>query len=246
MAISIRQSRLLVAFAALLSMIGANSGAQQDNNREVKPVDVSVHDEIDGPPLESRQPLELSQPTMPMNAGQSRKIYSFAGTCPEPRASGIHGTYGETIGSANSSSNLARWSVSAAGQSSQQKFGPGRTDLAPAEDCAPDPQSGKPADRITVPDTPRRRYENDDPSISAHPQVVAVPIGRPPDVENPFSPLSFRKQSGSFEDVSPMKVKIPKGRSQKKRLAPDDPWSPGLQDSIETGNSRDEPKTEIH
>jgi hypothetical protein len=146
---------------------------------------------------------------------------------------------GATAGSVKSSSNLARWSVSPTGQSSAQTFEPGRTDLAPVEDCQPDPKSGKPADRATGSDTPARRHVNDGPSFAAHSKAVTMPIGPKPDVEDPLAPEFLHKQSTTFDDSSLTKVKIPKARSQKKRAVPDDPSSPRLQDSIETGTSID-------
>lgn len=239
MNIPIQKRSTIIAFVAISSMIALNLGAQQDNSREVRAVDLSVHSEVSDLASESQQSLEFAQQAMPSDRAPSPKAVAPEQTCPQSSANVNGGTGEATDKSGKESSPLSRWSVLPQGRPPAEQFGSDRAEITPGQDCLPDRNSGVTVNRSAHSFGPALGPSNS--SFAAHSKVLAPPVGLASEGESPLSTAFNRKQMTSLTDFSATRAKIPKARSPKKKLAQAKPISPQLQDSIEAGDSMDVP-----
>lgn len=242
MAISIQKRVMLFALAAMLGATVANLSAQQDNSREIKPVDLSVHADVESPARESQQSLELSPESATSRGLPAQKKDVQAGICPESTSNISEENSSRAEGGTKTTSNLSQWTVSPETRPSGQKFGRERAKIMPAEDCLPNPDSRKPIDqyarsgRSTLPPAGHKS------STAVHTRVLAPPEGLESSIGSPLSSPFKSQQLAPSTNFSVNTVKLPKAQSHKKKPVADDSSSRTTQDSFEpetSTNTRD-------
>ena len=165
----------------------ANLSAQQDNSREIKPVDLSVHADVESPALESQQSLELSSQPATSRALSAQKKDVQGGICPESSSSINEENSSRAEGGTKTTSNLSQWSVSLETRPSAQKFGRERTKITPAEDCLSNPDSHKPIDQYAHSVRSTRPPAGHMSSTAVHARVSAPPEGLESSIDSPLS-----------------------------------------------------------
>jgi hypothetical protein len=241
MTISIRKLAMLFALAAMFGATEANLKAQQDNSREIKPFDLSVHADIASPARESQQSLELSPQPPPSSSLLLQKKDLSGGICPESTSNNNEEKGSTAKDATKSTPNLSQWTVSRESRPSAQKFGQERIEVPPAEDCLQDQKSGKHVDRLARPGASTLPRANHTSPSAWHSRVLTPPAGLESSVDSPLSSLFRDRQLTPSTDFSLTKSKIPKAPSKKEKSVAADSFSEQPQDSFETESSKDMP-----